>query len=127
MSFNRIKQNKSIFKSFISWYSVKLNTHPFSTKAITSGLIAGAGDLTCQYIVQRQTFQEHELVYKQQQQQHTQEEDNDIYNEKFRFEPDLIRTSRFTILGFALIAPVVHVSLLCYLLFSFISTWIYPD
>ena len=76
----------------ISWYSQKLSSHPILTKCITSGIIAGAGDLACQYIVHcKQGRDKTEPVV-----------------DKHVFRPDLIRSSRFTILGFALIAPVVH-------------------
>ena len=71
----------------IAWYAKKLETNPLATKCITSGLIAGSGDLTCQYLVHKRN-----------------KEDNDDSS----FAPDLIRTGRFAFLGFGLIAPVVH-------------------
>ena len=36
--------------NFVSWYSKKLETHPYTTKGITSGLISLTGDVTCQYL-----------------------------------------------------------------------------
>ena len=136
MSFhNKVHHNKNITKQFISWYASKLQTHPITTKTITSGIIAGAGDLTCQYIIQRQMFYnsiDHDVVHhqsgssssitsinqnlKQNDQLHHEQH---LYNSEwgetmsssfFIFQPDLIRTSRFAFLGFALSAPVVHVS-----------------
>jgi hypothetical protein len=35
----------------IEWYAAKLETHPLLTKAITSGVIAASGDMTCQYLI----------------------------------------------------------------------------
>jgi hypothetical protein len=114
MSYNKLNKHPSktvlptLFKRCVTWYSSKLQTNPLMTKAITSGFIAGAGDLTCQYIVHIQQLQE------QQELQQLQLQPNITTNQRisFGFEPDLIRTSRFTFLGFALIAPVVHVSTL---------------
>lgn len=66
----------------IAWYARKLETHPLTTKCITSGFISGMGDMACQYIY------------------HKHDQDN--------FSPDWLRTGRFSLLGFGLIAPVVH-------------------
>ena len=57
MAFPKIG-NKSIIKRAIeiAQYSTKLQTRPLSTKAISSGNICGAGDLTCQYIVQHRMY-----------------------------------------------------------------------
>eukprot|EP00979_Chaetoceros_neogracilis_P009685 scaffold2192_cov268-Chaetoceros_neogracile.AAC.87 len=66
----------------IAWYARKLETHPLTTKCITSGIISGMGDMSCQYIY------------------HKHDEDT--------FSPDWLRTGRFSLLGFGLIAPVVH-------------------
>ena len=62
----------------LQWYVTKLDTHPITTKVISSGLISGSGDLLCQSIIARKE--------KQQQQQPSH-------------EYDWIRTLRFTILG----------------------------
>ena len=42
----------SVAMRCIEWYSNKLDTHPLLTKAITGGLIAGAGDGLCQSLIQ---------------------------------------------------------------------------
>jgi hypothetical protein len=39
--------------SVLAWYSKKLDTHPLLTKATTSGLIGGSGDLICQSLVDK--------------------------------------------------------------------------
>jgi hypothetical protein len=150
MSFHKLNPKKNIMKQFISWYSTKLQTHPMTTKAITSGIIAGAGDLTCQYIIQRQMFYnsiEHEAHHGDISiasiQQNLDQSNQLHYNQHlhnaewgetksssfFIFQPDLIRTSRFTFLGFALIAPVVHVStlILTRMLLFYFSPNIYFD
>lgn len=122
MSFNtKLKHNKSIFKQVLSWYSTKLQTHPLTTKAITSGIIAGAGDLTCQLIVQHRHHSDLLQVLRIEKKHNVNiivgsDERNTAstaatsqISSSFVFEPDVIRTSRFAFLGFALIAPVVHV------------------
>lgn len=79
------KENPSITSSssILAWYSRKLDTHPLMTKAITSGLISEAGDLFSQYI-----------EYKR--------------SKATTFHWDILRTLRIGVLGFALVAPVVH-------------------
>lgn len=71
------------FKSLFAWYSNKLDTHPLTTKCLTSGLISASGDICCQ------TFFE-----------------NDGKNKSKKW--DMYRTARMSFLGFALIAPVTH-------------------
>jgi hypothetical protein len=89
------KVETSFASNPISWYSQKLESHPLITKCITSGIIAGTGDLTCQFIVHCKEGG------------NTQEEGQPL-SKGNDFQPDLVRTSRFTFLGLALIAPVVH-------------------
>lgn len=69
------------FNHPLAWYAAKLDTHPWATKMISSGLISGSGDLLCQYL------------------------NKDNQRKSF----DWVRTLRFTILGSFLVAPVVHV------------------
>ena len=71
------------FKSLFAWYSHKLDTHPLTTKCLTSGFIHGSGDICCQ------TFFE---------------KDSENKSKKW----DMYRTARMSFLGFALIAPVMH-------------------
>mmetsp|Transcript_2627 Transcript_2627/g.3977 ORF Transcript_2627/g.3977 Transcript_2627/m.3977 type:complete len:191 (+) Transcript_2627:3-575(+) len=63
------------------WYSNKLDTHPLLTKAITSGIIGGSGDLICQY----------------------------LSNNKKQKNIDWLRTGRFFLMGVIWVAPVTHV------------------
>lgn len=65
----------------LAWYSHKLDTHPVLTKAVSSCVIGGSGDVLSQYI--EGGFQE------------------------FRWDPS--RTARFGCLGLFLVGPVVHV------------------
>ena len=69
----------------IAWYSRKLDTHPLLTKCISSGLVAGSGEVLGQYI-----------QYRKQ-------------SPQSRWNWDMARTGRFVILGFVLVAPVCHV------------------
>mmetsp|Transcript_25499 Transcript_25499/g.38477 ORF Transcript_25499/g.38477 Transcript_25499/m.38477 type:complete len:251 (-) Transcript_25499:16-768(-) len=74
----------SILRNPLQWYVTKLDTHPITTKCISSGLISGSGDLLCQSIIAKR---------KQQSTSH---------------ELDWMRTLRFTLLGSFLVAPTVH-------------------
>lgn len=78
---------KSDEPSFLSqplaWYSRKLDTHPLLTKAITSGIISQSGDLLSQYVECKRA-------------------------KAVTFHWDMLRTARIGLLGFALVAPVVH-------------------
>lgn len=79
----------ALLRNPFQWYATKLDSHPITTKVISSGIISGSGDLLCQSIIARKE--------KQQQQTTTT---HDYY--------DWIRTLRFTILGSFLVAPTVH-------------------
>jgi len=76
-------EEPSLASQPLAWYSRKLDTHPLLTKAVTSCLIAQSGDLFSQYVEQRRS--------------------NTI-----TFKWDMVRTARIGLLGFALVAPVVH-------------------
>ena len=70
----------------LQWYTQMLDSHPIATKVITSGLISGSGDLLCQYFSSKKKI------------------DEKHYNNSY----DWRRTINFTILGGALVAPIVH-------------------
>lgn len=80
----------SFFSQGLSWYSHKLDTHPILTKCLTSGFIAGAGDGLCQYMVFRNKM-------------------SDNSDESATFKLDVSRSGRFTLLGFAFVAPIINV------------------
>lgn len=95
----------SLFANPVAWYSKKLESHPLTTKCLSSGFIAGSGDLTCQYIVARQRRRHRTTAAA------TTDGDrraDDPIDDEDRFEPDLARTGRFVLLGGALIGPTVH-------------------
>lgn len=81
----------SILRNPLQWYGHVLDTHPISTKCISSGLISGSGDILCQSIIAKKK--------KEGQQQQSLSTDHEF---------DWIRTFRFTILGSFLVAPTVH-------------------
>lgn len=88
--------------TFFTWYVEKLESHPITTKCVTSGIISGSGDIIGQYIVhkhQQEEEQESTLLTK-----------GDSHREDGgdSFTLDWKRTGRFAFLGFALIAPAVH-------------------
>lgn len=76
------------FSRVLVWYSVKLDTHPLTTKSITSGIVAGSGDTACQVIVHLSSRQHNER------------------GERVRI--DKLRTFRFLLLGAVLVAPAAH-------------------
>lgn len=71
--------------AWISWYSRKLDTHPMTTKCLTSGLISASGDILCQYLTQP-----------------SPDGSSDQQNW------DLARTGRFAALGAVWVGPVLH-------------------
>ena len=73
-----------IFHQTVAWYSHKLDTNPILTKCISSGIVSGCGDVLGQYIVAKK------------------------HNNKNK-EWDTLRTGRFILLGFAMVAPICHV------------------
>jgi hypothetical protein len=78
------KSDEPLFLSGpFAWYSRKLDTHPLLTKAISCGFITQSGDLLSQFI------------------QCTKSKDT-------MFQWDMPRTARMGLLGFALVAPIVH-------------------
>lgn len=88
------QSSPSILSNPLQWYAYKLDTHPITTKVLTSGFISGSGDLLCQYIVSKKKDEERE-----------NQENTPLSEESF----DWTRTLRFTILGSFLVAPTVHV------------------
>ena len=76
-----------LLQPVLAWYSHKLDTHPILTKSISSGIVAGCGDVLGQYIV----------VAK-----------NDSKDTK-EAAWDSLRTGRFIVLGVVLVAPICHV------------------
>lgn len=89
---------KSMGGRLIAWYTTKLETHPYTTKCITSGMIAGLGNVTCQCLEQKGGRKD--------------EKKNDNENANAPSSSVIIewdRAARFFVLGFALIAPTVHV------------------
>ena len=85
----------SFFRSPMAWYANKLETHPLTTKCLTSGFISGSGDFFCQYLVHRNKESiENASTGESKQSQ--------------PFSPDWMRTCRFTALGTVFVAPIVH-------------------
>ena len=84
-----------LLRKTCSWYAKKLESHPLITKCITSGIISGSADLICQYIVHSDK-------------QSQSEEKIDTSKGDDNFAVDWIRTGRFSLRGFGLVAPVVH-------------------
>ncbi len=72
-----------------TWYSKQLETQPLVTKSVTSGIVAGSGDVLCQIIVRRLSSPYHG--------------DN-----RESVTIDKNRTFRFFLLGAVLVAPTAH-------------------
>mmetsp|Transcript_24620 Transcript_24620/g.59370 ORF Transcript_24620/g.59370 Transcript_24620/m.59370 type:complete len:309 (-) Transcript_24620:447-1373(-) len=105
----------------LQWYVTKLDTHPLTTKIVSSGLISGSGDLLCQYLIRAEKSGSGGGGQESGTQIITTplaneeggaggdavvESNNDSSHNNPSF--DWIRTLRFTILGSFLVAPVVH-------------------
>ncbi|KAL7468758.1 hypothetical protein ACHAXS_008988 [Conticribra weissflogii] len=85
----------SPFQNPLQWYALKLDTHPLLTKGITSGIIAGSGDILCQHLSNNPKSSDP-----------TDENDSPTNtHQTFNWK----RTLRFTALGSFLIAPTVHI------------------
>mmetsp|Transcript_3938 Transcript_3938/g.5181 ORF Transcript_3938/g.5181 Transcript_3938/m.5181 type:complete len:250 (-) Transcript_3938:165-914(-) len=83
------KSSKQQSFNLLEWYSAKLDSHPLTTKCLTSGFIAGVGDFMCQGILAS------------------------IDKEKktdagFLSWWDVARSGRFAVLGGALVGPAIH-------------------
>ena len=87
----------------LQWYATKLDTHPITTKCISSGLISGSGDMLCQYLINAKKV---DTTIPASVVSNENERDNHI-NSECSF--DWIRTMNFSILGSFLVAPTVHV------------------
>lgn len=88
----------------LQWYTTKLDTHPITTKCISSGLISGSGDMLCQYLINAKKV---DTTIPASMVGNENERDNHIKNSECSF--DWIRTMNFSILGSFLVAPTVHV------------------
>jgi len=75
---------RSLLWSPVRWYASKLDTHPLTTKCLSSGVISGSGDVLCQFLARDRN------------------DDGDWALEWFR-------TLRFAILGSCLVGPTVTV------------------
>jgi len=90
--FSLLSNSKKSLQRILKWYSQKIETYPLVTKGLTSGFLAGSGDISCQYLVSLyQTKQSTSL------------------SKTSTFELDYKRTFRFAFLGCILIAPTLHV------------------
>jgi len=81
------KNRRQIGTSSWSRYSQLLERHPLPTKALTSGILCGAGDASCQLLEKLSPRKDGE--------------------EAPTF--DAGRTTRFTLVGAAVLAPTLHV------------------
>ncbi|CAM9346364.1 unnamed protein product, partial [Sphacelaria rigidula] len=87
-------------------YSDLLTSRPLTTKAITSGIIAGAGDLTCQLLAAH-------FVLDDLEENGEEEVDNGDDGEILEawattMDVDWGRCARFTLLGAGFLAPCLH-------------------
>lgn len=74
--------------NLVSWYRNKLDSHPLLTKSLTASLIAGTGDVTCQYMTSSSSSPQSVLLFQ------------DEWNWK--------RTGRFMLVGCLYSAPARH-------------------
>lgn len=106
--------------TLLRWYASKLDSHPLRTKIITSGLIAGTGDLLCQCIGPGTTedkkvdniinINDGNMIYNHQlEQQQQQLQQHSVSSSSPTSQYDITRTAKFAFLGATLVAPATHV------------------
>lgn len=93
----------SFLGSMLSWYARKLETHPITTKSITSGIIAGAGDFICQCLVDKPAF-EHQRALELQ----AGKAVRSVEDEAPLWWWNAARTGNFLLLGGAMVGPALH-------------------
>jgi len=106
-------QTSSFWSNFLEWYSMKLDTHPITTKCISSGLIAGAGDMICQYMTVT-TMATGDLESKVDTNaaaadNPSQRAETSLIDQMSTTKWDWVRTGRFATLGALWVGPVLHV------------------
>jgi hypothetical protein len=74
--------------SFFAWYTKQIDAHPLLTKAITAGVVGGAGDLSSQIIL---SDEEHKKP-------------NSTVLERIDWQ----RTARFVFMNVAMVGPTLH-------------------
>lgn len=88
-----------------------LDAHPLATKAVSSGLIAGSGDLLCQYLLKRkrrgEITKEHATTDGTEGGDAQIDAHSDVHSAPSQGY-DWIRTLRFVTLGSVLVAPSIH-------------------
>ncbi|CAM9156044.1 unnamed protein product [Scytosiphon promiscuus] len=105
--------------SVLSAYTALLESRPLTTKAITSGIIAFAGDITCQLLameVARREEEESTSVLGEEGEGEEDDDDDDLLGAPGASgdgggvvsQIDLGRTLRFTLVGAAFLAPALH-------------------
>jgi Mpv17 / PMP22 family len=115
----------NIVSSFIRWYSLRLETHPYMIKGLTSGMIAATGDLTCQYLM-ASTSNANGVNYENTTTEYEKHPDVDVIDTTTKNDTppiveapssltatlswwDTLRTARFGLLGAFFVAPACHV------------------
>ncbi|CAM9862845.1 unnamed protein product [Pylaiella littoralis] len=100
--------------SLFSMYTTLLEARPLSTKAVTSGVIAFAGDITCQLLAMEVAKREEQALTEEADESET---DNDHHLLDGGLSPpsdvaseiDWGRTTRFALVGAVVVAPALHV------------------
>lgn len=112
-----LSRHKMQINTLLRWYASKLDSHPLRTKIITSGLIAGTGDLLCQSIVLGTTednkvddinFNDGSMICNHQQ-VHQLQQHSSSSTSSCASQYDITRTAKFAFLGATLVAPATHV------------------
>eukprot|EP00934_Nitzschia_sp_Nitz4_P005352 Nitzschia sp. Nitz4//scaffold91_size79674//33678//34502//NITZ4_005366-RA/size79674-processed-gene-0.107-mRNA-1//-1//CDS//3329560097//5342//frame0 len=79
-----------------AWYSRQLERRPLLTKAVTSGVLAGVGDIVCQYLSYSHTITHHA-------------DTTATLTDSFWASIDWSRTAKFLGMGAFWVAPITHV------------------
>jgi Mpv17 / PMP22 family len=95
-----------LWRQGVAWYAEKLDTHPYLTKGITSGIIAASGDLLCQSISSSLSTTAVNAVFEEGEENTLLQNRRDDRRSSASW--DVGRTLRFGLLGAVYVAPGCH-------------------
>jgi Mpv17 / PMP22 family len=94
-----------------TWYALRLETHPYIVKGMTSGIIAATGDFTCQYLLhcQQQISSSTSSSTYDSTTGTTHDQQSNGISQQQQSWWDASRTLRFGVLGAFYVAPGCHI------------------
>jgi Mpv17 / PMP22 family len=107
------KSFRMLFHRSRDWYEAKLASRPVLTKSISSGVIAGCGDILCQLFVEQRDVQRTSAASTEHSGRTHAATSVNSFNETDSTDQSLplwnvARTGRFVLLGTVLVGPTIH-------------------